>query len=349
MAILHSPISARAINIPTTNVNHNRIRSWVNQMVRHSDPLAVTNLVQGGYDMKKEPDIAQLVATFGVDLVEKTKEWVKEEDEKESVVTRKTAVAAAMEEAEKAAAEREERKEEEPEPVATVTELRQPESYTVKQDDVIEGKKVVSITPWLARRGGKKGSTGKVYESRGVLEVTLEDGTVTYRCKFCDHPANPNPRSVKMHAARSHTTAVASEPEPPLLRTEHYEPSDITHPNARAIRKLAHDLVMALDGIENWQSMDAAALADIAAHRIVENRPEQHLSTEPLTDEQVLRRIEALVDRGRLAEMHQQVTRLGEALAEANASRAAAEARAERAVGSLSALREMLNEEPEQS
>jgi hypothetical protein len=95
--------------------------------------------------------------------------------------------------------------------------------------------------------------------------------------------------------------------------------------------------------------MDAAALADIAAHRIVENRPEQHLSTEPLTDEQVLRRIEALVDRGRLAEMHQQVTRLGEALAEANASRAAAEARAERAVGSLSALREMLNEEPEQS
>jgi hypothetical protein len=198
---------------------------------------------------------------------------------------------------------------------------------------------IVSERPWLARRGGSEGKGGRVYESRGVLVVTFSDGTESYKCKFCD-VMNDNPRSVKMHAAQKHPQN-KPQSEAALLRTDHYEKSDVTQPNRRAITRLAHDLTAALDTVESWQAMDATELADVLAHRIVEARPEAHHSSEPLTDEQVLRRIVALVDNGQVATLNRQIEGMRVVLAEQTA-------RADRAVGNLQALKDMLNSETEE-
>jgi len=343
LAVMRSPVhTTKTINLPITSINHNRWTSTMKQLVTHSDPAAIRNVVSGTYDLRKEADIAEIVVLVGPELLDYLAEEVgmdkpseitpptREEPEEVTVIpmprpetkARKTAVAAAMEEAEAVKAAH---------PV--IEKATNPDSPTA----VVE-KIVVSERPWLARKGGKDGGGGVVYESPVVNVVTYSDGTETFKCRFCDVTSD-NPRSISGHSNRGHSAEVKQIPrDQPLLRTDHYEASDITRPTRAAITRLANDLVAALDGVEAWQAMDASDLAHTLARRVVEGRPEQHHSTEPLTAEQVLSRITSLVDNGRVADLNHQIETMATALAEQTA-------RADRAAGNLQALKDMLNSE----
>jgi hypothetical protein len=340
MVVMRSPVNtSKTINLPTTSINHNRWTSTMKQIVTHSDPEAIRYVVTGDFDLVKETDIAEIVVLVGPELLdylaeevgmdkpsEKTVPPTREVAEEVTVVQmpRKTAVAEAMEEAQaKAAVE--------------------PPGYTGKPTkgskvDAAPERVIVSERPWLARKGGKDGAGGVVYESPVVNVVTYSDGTETFKCKFCDVTSD-NPRSISGHSNRGHSAEVKQMPAAtPLLRTDHYEKSDIARPTRTAIARLANDLVAALDGVESWQAMDASDLAHTLARRVVEGRPEHHVNSEPLTSEQVIARITSLVDNGRLAEMSHQMEQMAASLAEQTA-------RADRAAGNLQALKDMLNSE----
>ena len=66
---------------------------------------------------------------------------------------------------------------------------------------------------------------------------------------------------------------------------------------------------------------------------------------EPLTDAQIVARITAIIDNGRLAQMHQQMDDLTTALAQATQAREAAEHRAETLRSNMAALRDLISDE----
>lgn len=309
LACIVSPNREKTLNIPRTNINANRTRSWLAGIKRYSGDAAF------------DAAIEKRTASRGtMRLVMR--------DEPPTPVARprppvpETTVAAAMREAEEKA---------KVEPRVTVEPEPAPSSG---HGDVISEK------PWMVRRGGVKGGHGRMYESPAVIERTHADGSVDYRCKFCDF-THENPRSVSSHRSQSHKDEVS--PTKTLLHVEEYEPTDIVRPRS-AIRRLRSDLLHALDTIEGWREMDADALAEAVAEAVYEARPDRPVA-EPLTTEQVLARITMLVDGGRLASMHQEVERMREALAEAQSARTAAEAEAERLHEERRVLRDLLAEE----
>jgi hypothetical protein len=342
MAVMRSPITpGKTINVPVTSINAKRWQGMVNQITTHSDPNAIKNVVVGHFDLMKEPDIAEIVVFLAPELLDflaeemgmdKPSEVAKAAREEFDTVPNTapmppTTVAAAMEEAEQVAQQKRSRAAlaaVEPEPV--------PEA---------PARKIVSERPWLARSGGTAGGQGKVYESQGVMVITYDDGTEAYKCRFCDFTHPTNPRSVKMHAAnkKSHDPTHQGIPPKVLLTTDHYEPTEEKRPGRTAIAHLRNDIVLALDSIEGWRDMDSPELADLAAHIIVEARPERNVNTTEMTPEQVLARITMLVDGGRIADLHHQVEQMTAALADATT-------RANKAEGDIDALREMLGVKP---
>lgn len=339
LVVLHAPNGGKELHIPTTNINYKRARSWMKQMLTYSEPMDVMNLLEGGFDLRKEPDIAQLVATYGTELSEQLKEWQKEDEQKVAIeavsVVGEGTMANALRDAQAEKAGKAEKKQRQSRAAPPEPDKPEPE-----ESHGVTERRVVSERPWLAKRGGTKGASGRVYESQGVMVVTYDDGTEAYKCRFCDFTHPDNPRSVKMHAAnrKSFDPTHQAVSERVLLRTDDYEPSDIKKPHRAAVARLTNDLVAALDGLEAWQALEAHELASVLAQRVVDARPEHHVSTEPLTAAQVLARITSLVDNGQIASLHRQVGEMRDALAEQTA-------RADRLYDERKALRDMLAEE----
>jgi hypothetical protein len=71
MVTMHSPDHTHRINVPVTNVNHNRARSWIMQILRHTPTANITAVMEGGngLDMMAEPDMAEAAALVGASLV----------------------------------------------------------------------------------------------------------------------------------------------------------------------------------------------------------------------------------------------------------------------------------------
>jgi len=179
----------------------------------------------------------------------------------------------------------------------------------------------VSESPWMVRKGGKDGGTGRMYESHSVIHRVWSDGFEDYKCRFCDY-VNVNPRGVAGHAARTKVGHPAADAPPELHTVNEYEPTDIKHPNS-GVRRLTSELTSALDSLpEGWcdGEFDAADVARTLAEHVYAMRPDRP-PTEPLTAEQIVHRIALMVDTGRLAEMHQQVERTAAALVEATDAR----------------------------
>lgn len=310
----------KEISVPSTNINSNRYRSWISQIIRHTPNEVLLDFYTGKFMSDMGLDTQKITSVIGAEVVTSVAEYLGEQ-----------AIAAMAAETEQEVEQTRD---------STVAEKEVPVAVAAQPDTVSEQPTLVSTRPWMARRSGVEGGQGKMYESPNVVVEVYSDGTEVFRCRHCRY-SNENPRSVSAHGSRAHPETKAS-PHPVLRPVKNYESSGL-HREMSAARRLAADITSALDSVEDWHGMDASALALALAERIIEARPDR-APAEPLTDQQVIARITALVDGGRLADMHQQVQRISAALAEAEEARAAAEARADKWHGDLQAVREMLSE-----
>lgn len=189
------------------------------------------------------------------------------------------------------------------------------------RDTEVEPPHVVTEKPWMVRRGGSGSGSGRMYESPHVIHRVWSDGHEDYKCKHCaaDPYENDNPRSVAVHATKTHVEQRDPDAPKRAFAVQDYEPTDIKRPMS-AIRRLTSDLLRALDGMDDWSSMSPDELAKVLAEHVYEERPDREPAL-PLTPEQILARITMLVDGGRLAEMHQSVERTAAALVEATEDR----------------------------
>lgn len=71
MVTLANPDHTHRINVPVTNINHNRARSWIMQILRHTPHENILAVIDGsnGLDMMAEPDMAEAAALVGASLV----------------------------------------------------------------------------------------------------------------------------------------------------------------------------------------------------------------------------------------------------------------------------------------
>jgi hypothetical protein len=412
--ILRSDDGKRLV-IPPTNVNVNRAQSWIRAILRHTAPAKIRNLYRGGtgINLARDPDAAEIVAAFGVEL----KLFTDAYDEAREAMDRDTVSQEVEEEVVPRVAEtvvmegpvdvkyqgagsdsygsdwwvriHPDGKQEyvckaHDEEYVAQAGLRSigphnrhhmpgarehVESALAKASEAMREKRlqekaaapvpeetqeqvhvplVLARRPWLARlsnsgRGAEVEGPGMLYESPYVDVVTLSDGNEVYECRQCQQFQRLNPRAVANHSAKTHGV-IKTDRTP--IRTSNYQPSGL-HRSQTPVTRLSHEIVHALDTIEGWRDMESLELANTIASVMVEARPDR-APVEPLTDQQILARIGALLDRGQLAEVHQQMEQLAKRLRESEALADTAARRAARAESNLSALRDLLNETREE-
>lgn len=307
VAEITSPNREKSINIPTTNINANRLKSWVGAIRRYSDPEKVEEWADEHTPRPKKPTFTPPIPP--------------------------TTVAAAMAEAR---ASHSVTKEE------TVTQPALPTDYVSADVTVVSEKPWMA-----KRSGHEVTHKGTVYESPWVIERTWSDGHVDYKCTTCEytaakprsvssHAANKEDHPKGPQSAKARTFPVTN-----------YEASGIRHPNKSAVNRLASEVLQALDGMGDvWHDLSPEELARRVAERIYATRPEREPMPD-LTPEQVIERIAHLVDGGRYMEMHQQVERAATALREASERAETAERDVVRLREERRVLAEMLRGEEE--
>ena len=205
------------------------------------------------------------------------------------------------------------------------------------------------LEPWTAH-GRPKGEASETYPSEAVMERTWSDGHQDYSCRFedCEFTSD-NPRSVASHFASKHRRGAGKAPQPEADGLD----MDWTPTQATRIRRLKRELDGALAAAlaQGHDINDTEWIAAwIITHRIEGLSGDTTLTEDegPLTAEQILDKIAALADRGRAHVLREQVETLNTLLDESEAARQTEAQRRERAEGSLTALRELINETGEQ-
>lgn len=315
----------KTINIPTTNVNANRVKSWVKQLRRYSDDRDFVAYVEMNWPtaVKVEslaPRVEVKGASFG----------------KPQYVLADSHGSLNLGDAHPDGQQR----------AAEASSIIQ--ELLTQDDEVEDTHRVVSTKPWLVRKAPstRSGSAGSMYESHSVSVVTFSDGRQEYRCNFCEYEHPDNPRSVSAHAAKAHPEHPRPE-EPQILHVDDYQPSGQTRSHGvsdSAARRLRADLLNALDSIEGWQQMSREALAEALAEAVVSERPERE-PREPLTPEQVVHRIALLVDGGRVSALHRELDAMAEAVASAKSEAQECRLQADRLREERRALAAMLQDE----
>ena len=208
--------------------------------------------------------------------------------------------------------------------------------------------RITKVEQWTAHSRPRKDGV-ETYPSEAVMEVTWSDGTVSYSCsdEECEY-TSPYPRSVASHYASKHRRGKGNAPQPEADGVD----SEWTPTQATRIRRLKRELDGALASGLDITDTEAVA-AWIITHRIEglagsEGDGDTSVPAEPLTAEQILDKIAALADRGRAHILREQLETLNALLDESEAQRQTEAQRRERAEGSLSALRELINETGEQ-
>lgn len=314
IATIHSPVEAsKQITVPSTNLNADRRRSTVRQIARYSDPDRVQDFVDSQVTVRGKSAL-RLALDIGPEPP-KVEPKTFEQGTAVARAMREAHEAATQAAADEAAAMAEDHRlirkaNDDDEQVAALDEAER-----LSQDVT---RSIVTTKPWMVRKGGKHGSDGTMYESPVTLERIWSDGSIDYRCKFCTY-TNDKGRSVSAHASKKHTEAVGLSRKAEIRRVTNYQKSDIKHPMS-AVRRMKSELLHALDSIHDWQSMDPEALTQRLAETLYEMRPDREPVAE-LTPEQIIARIVGLVDRGRLADMHQKVESMAAAMVEATDAR----------------------------
>ena len=200
--------------------------------------------------------------------------------------------------------------------------------------------------PWSAVRNHR----GETYPSDAVMERHWSNGTTDYACRWegCEF-TDDSPRTVAAHNG-SHKRGQGTGPRPEV---DGVDPEHVSNPRKiTRVRNLAREIDGALTAaIAAGITADPEWLAQwIIDHRI-DALPAAGEEPVPLTSEDILDKIAALVDRGRGKVLREQVDTLQiqvegfmAQVAAAEAKAKAAEDRASWADGNLQALSELLDD-----
>lgn len=204
-------LGQKRIDVPLTNINANRARSWAQQIMRASDHDAVMLLATGGErDMLKlSPEQQGAVALVGTFLRDSTREYLESKGEK--MPQRMTqSVGDAV-----------------PRPTPPQQATPRPGSEAPPEDLVL---KVKRRYPYTAARGG---GGRAAYQSDITEVIEFENGSIIYGCKRCKY-VNPNPNSVRAHSVQAHpgqgSPKEMLKPEEEVLVTPSPEPSVVGVP-----------------------------------------------------------------------------------------------------------------------
>lgn len=211
---------------------------------------------------------------------------------------------------------------------------------------------IVSEVPMVANAG-----TGRGYISPTTIQRTWSDGSVDFGCAFegCDFSSEkrqgigPHWRAHVNRGEAEHASTPGRQ-ERVFLVTDHVatERNGYT-PRADRIAALAADLRTLLEEGIDWSDLDNAAkrLAEEALHwdhRQSVTRSGLASEREPLTAEQTLDRIRAMIDGGLYLQQQQRIDELLSRHEEERLAREEAEARAQKAHDTLRAFRELAAE-----
>lgn len=318
----------KVINVPTTNMNANRVNGAYRQILQHTDTDRVKNLAFGTLDMRTQPEAVQRIVTLlGTRLHTFIADSLDRRDREEAAMSPQTKVVNNVGEA-------------------------------IKEAE--KGKpRVVSTRPFMASRG----DVG-VYESDAIVIATLSDGTEIFKCKRCDY-MNVKDKSVRSHSNTQHrgegtptwkvvrdqqaeiskTNALRNPPkvEPKIqFQDKPADPKAYLPPTPKSIAEMSHTATVAktaaqapLHGVtllahEIRQAMKASTTAparDAAVH-LVGLPPETRME------------IATLILNGH--QFEQLRTAADEAIALAREERDAERTRADKLQGDLHALKDIL-------
>lgn len=195
---------------------------------------------------------------------------------------------------------------------------------------------IVSEEPMRA-----KASEGRGYRSQVSIERHWSDGTVDYKCADCDYTSTDR-LAIRGHRV-SHGKADIRPPRVPMEVPN----ASAYRPRKERIQALAEYLSERLQGL-TCDSPEAlftvAQEALLWVHEQSAKGTRYAVETEPLTAEDTLNRIRALLDQGETMRQAERIADLERRLAEAEDIALKAEARAEQARATLRAFTEMANE-----
>lgn len=216
---------------------------------------------------------------------------------------------------------------------------KQPVEEPASSESEPDEKHLLFEKPMLA-----KASDGEGYESQVALERHWSDGSIDYKCVDCDY-SSPNRLSIRSHRTkRDHQKREAREPR---FKT------DVPDAATYAPRQTRVEALAAL--LAEMQGEDPEAIARAALTWVHEqSRRGTGLAEErePMTAEETLERIKALVDssgerlaeKQKMAEMEERIAAM-EAQIEQTERYAIEQAeRADRSQATLNALRELVTE-----
>lgn len=225
---------AKKIVVPTTNINANRARSWIKQILTASDADQIVQLAEGTLNLRDMPEeVQRVVATMGTALNQYAMSFAEQRQliKEESVLTHKVGEAVEQQPAPV---------EQQP-PQQSVTQRHTEDDEDFEQFlEELDRIEVVKTEPLLARQRKKKGGSGDMYESKGIEVVTLSDSTQFFRCKFCTY-VNANKLSVRSHLNSNHRGMAT----PDFAKKE--EPVPAAEPAQPATKA---DAIVSLHGIE---------------------------------------------------------------------------------------------------
>jgi hypothetical protein len=228
----------------------------------------------------------------------------------------------------------------------------EPESVPVAAAPTRRKVRVTKEEPWSAHRNAK----GETYPSEAVMERVWSNDTTDYACRWegCDF-TDDSPRSVAAHYGPAHRHGEGIQPQ---AEVDGIDPTWVTNPRrATRIRNLAREIDGAFGAaFSEGIALDPDWLAQwIIDHRIEALPSDTPVPAEPLSTEEILDKIAALVDRGRGKVLREQVDILQRQvdgyIDERDHVRDtmqdaldAANERASKAEGYVQALRDLINE-----
>lgn len=217
--------------------------------------------------------------------------------------------------------------------------------------------RIIREEPWAAHRR----PSGETYPSDAVMERTWSNDTVDYRCRWdedlsdrskgCDF-TDDSPQTVARHNA-AHKRGQGRTPQAEI---DGVDPAHVANPRRTTrIRNLTREIDGAFQAaMSQGMALDPEWLAQwIIDHRIDSLPSDTVVSNEPLSAEEILDRIAALVDRGRGKILREQVDTLQVQVDNYQAERDtvqaamqaqldAANARADKVEGDWNAIKDML-------
>lgn len=211
-----------------------------------------------------------------------------------------------------------------------------------------EARRMVDRRPWMARKGSSRHGGGRKYESKAVIEREWSDGSVDYVCAYegCNWNSD-DPVSVARHYGGTHgAERPVGDTRPPTVFVPDY--TETGRRNYRPSRRLV-DAVLGVianaDGrlypqwVEDPESLAEAILTWM--HERPDLEEVARGPREPMSDEEILERIRALLGQPFAA----QVETLSAQVADLSARLGRAEARATRLYEERKALAEMFQED----